>query len=252
MHPVGRAILEKWNVLPSDQVERYALASTPLELAVRTAPDLIDDPAAQDAALAELAAAEPTDPTAWRREDRPHPTPAPAQLGGNRTPARWPETVRTYERFELEAYGPIEGNPYTDVEFTAVIEGPAGHIHVPGFYDGDGIYRLRFMPLESGSYTFSTSSNSQTLDGHTGKFAATPQTQEATGPSGRRASTSATTMAPPTVPSEQLPMPGCTNARNEGSGPWNRYAIPDSTSCVCASFPNGSPTTRRNLSSRPS
>ncbi|MFJ4029603.1 DUF5060 domain-containing protein [Paenarthrobacter sp. NPDC089989] len=182
MHPVGRAILEKWNALPSDEVERYALASIPLELAVRTAPALIDDPAAQDAALAELAAAEPTDPTAWRREDQPHPTPAPAQLVGNRTPARWPETVRTYKRFELEAHGPIEGNPYTDIEFTAVIEGPAGHVHIPGFYDGEGIYRLRFMPLEPGSYTFSTLSNSQTLNGHTGNFAATPPDPDSHGP----------------------------------------------------------------------
>lgn len=181
MHPVGRSILEQWNALPTDEVERYALASIPLELAVRTAPGLIDDPAAQNAALAELAAAQPIDPSELRRED-PVPAPAKRKIPGKRGPARWSETVERYGRFEFVARGPQDGRPYLDVEFSAVIEGPSGGVRVPGFYDAEGIYRLRFMPLEPGTYTFTTSSNAGTLDGYTGRFVATPQHAGSHGP----------------------------------------------------------------------
>ena len=180
MHPVGRAILEHWNVLPHDEKERYELASIPLELAVRTAPALIDDTDAQAAALAELAAAEPTDPIQFRRREAV--TAAPLEDRAERTSPRWTQQVETFGRFELEALGPRDGRPYVDVDFSATLVGPSGEVSVPGFHHSEGIYRLRYMPLVPGRYTFTTSSNAGSLHGHEGSFIAVSPAEGNHGP----------------------------------------------------------------------
>ena len=46
--------------------------------------------------------------------------------------------------------------------------GPA--IRVRGFYDGGGIYKIRFMPTRSGQWTFVTRSNVDVLSGHKADF----------------------------------------------------------------------------------
>ena len=51
-----------------------------------------------------------------------------------------------YEIFELTLSGPATGNPYLEVSFDAVFSQGARQVRVPGFYDGAGVYRLRFMP----------------------------------------------------------------------------------------------------------
>jgi hypothetical protein len=47
-----------------------------------------------------------------------------------------------------------------------------GHrtVAVDGFYDGDGVYRVRFMPDAEGEWTFTTRSNRPELNGTTGRF----------------------------------------------------------------------------------
>ena len=53
--------------------------------------------------------------------------------------------------FEVKLSGPSHGNPFVDVELTADFTSPtAGTRRVGGFYDGDGVYRVRFMPPASG------------------------------------------------------------------------------------------------------
>ena len=47
--------------------------------------------------------------------------------------------------------GPSDGNPFLDVELTATFEPTARQQTVTGFYDGDGIYRMRFMPDKVGT-----------------------------------------------------------------------------------------------------
>src|SRR5262249_28114053 len=47
---------------------------------------------------------------------------------------------------------------------------------VPGFYDGDGVYRIRFMPEQEGEYAYQTRSNKAELDGKKGKFTAVKPT----------------------------------------------------------------------------
>lgn len=182
MHPVGRTILERWNALPRDEAERYELASVPVELALRTAPALINDPDRQVAALSELAQATPTDPSMYRRPDE-HPLAVPVHIPGVRTAGTFPTRVETFGRFELEVEGPRDDvQPYLEVVFSAVITGPSGQTSVEGFHDGNGIYRLRYMPLEPGTYSFVTLSNAESLRGHEGDFSVTAAAAGSRGP----------------------------------------------------------------------
>jgi hypothetical protein len=55
-------------------------------------------------------------------------------------------------------------------------------VTVDGFYDGDGVYRVRFMPDTPGQWSYTTHSNRQALDGRTGSFVAEPASGENHGP----------------------------------------------------------------------
>jgi hypothetical protein len=83
---------------------------------------------------------------------------------------RHPETCDRWDVFEIVLDGPAEGNPFTDVELSAVFDDGERQWRVGGFYDGDGVYRIRFMPDAEGRWTFVTSSDAPTLDGLTGSF----------------------------------------------------------------------------------
>lgn len=47
---------------------------------------------------------------------------------------------------EVILKGPPHGNPFTDVEIQATFRCGSAAIQVGGFCDGDGVYRIRFMP----------------------------------------------------------------------------------------------------------
>ena len=49
-----------------------------------------------------------------------------------------------YDIFEASFAGPASGNPYLEVSFDAVFLQHSREVRVPGFYDGDGTYRVRF------------------------------------------------------------------------------------------------------------
>lgn len=79
-----------------------------------------------------------------------------------------------WDIFEVAIDGPSHGNPFIDVELTADFF-PAGSNEtagrqVGGFYDGDGTYRIRFMPDVEGEWTFTTHSNARSMDGLEGTF----------------------------------------------------------------------------------
>lgn len=79
-----------------------------------------------------------------------------------------PARGSVWQRLELRIDGPSHGNPYIEVELTARAFGPGGISHeLLGFYDGDGIYRLRFLPPAAGDWRFELSSNARSLDGLT-------------------------------------------------------------------------------------
>ncbi len=82
--------------------------------------------------------------------------------------------VERWGIYELTLNGPGMGNPFVEVELTAEfkrrdIKG-SRTFEPHGFYDGDGIYKIRFMPDEVGEWTYTTKSNSTELDGKTGQF----------------------------------------------------------------------------------
>jgi hypothetical protein len=93
-----------------------------------------------------------------------------------------PVTVEKWSVFELELKGPADGNPFIDVRFGATFTNGKTTVSVPGFYDGDGIYRVRFMPAATGEWHYETKSNRWPLTGKTGGFTVTPATKGNHGP----------------------------------------------------------------------
>lgn len=84
--------------------------------------------------------------------------------------------------YELALEGPTEGNPFLDVTFGATFTHQHRAVSVGGFYDGDSVYRVRFMPDEEGEWQVTTTSNAPTLDGETASFTCTPATGNNHGP----------------------------------------------------------------------
>ena len=79
-----------------------------------------------------------------------------------------------YEIFELVLQGPDKGNPFRDVQLEALFTCGAVQKKVCGFYDGGGVYRIRFMPMEEGRWDYHTYANVSELNGKTGDFICTP------------------------------------------------------------------------------
>lgn len=75
--------------------------------------------------------------------------------------------------FELSLDGPETGNPFTDVQISATFIQDDKLYRPKGFYDGGGIYKVRFMPPEEGRWHYVTHSNAEKLDGMEGSFTAT-------------------------------------------------------------------------------
>ena len=91
---------------------------------------------------------------------------AMAQGGGAPSVQRWGV-------FEASYAGPTDANSFVAVEFWGRFEQGERAIDVRGFYDGAGVYRVRFMPDTVGAWTFRTKSNRPELDGQTGTFTVT-------------------------------------------------------------------------------
>jgi hypothetical protein len=83
---------------------------------------------------------------------------------------RFPSVGRRWDVFEIELRGPEHGNPFVDVELSARFTNGDSTVHVGGFYDGEGVYRVRFLPPLEGEWTFVTSSTARSLDSIGGTF----------------------------------------------------------------------------------
>lgn len=81
--------------------------------------------------------------------------------------------VEQWGVFEIALDGPTNGNPFTDVTFSARFTQGAASFTSRGFYDGGQIYRVRFTPPQTGSWQYITESNARELDGRRGSFNAT-------------------------------------------------------------------------------
>ncbi len=90
--------------------------------------------------------------------------------------------VEQWGVFEAAFNGPTNGNPFVDVDFSATFQQGDKRVNVTGFYDGDGVYRVRFMPETTGAWAFRTHSDRPELDGKTGSFNAIPPSAGNHGP----------------------------------------------------------------------
>jgi hypothetical protein len=84
------------------------------------------------------------------------------------------DTVPQWGIYEIELNGPTNGNPFLDVRLSAVFSNGSNRVEVPGFYDGDGVYRVRFMPDTQDRWQYETRANCRELTGKTGGFTVTP------------------------------------------------------------------------------
>lgn len=101
--------------------------------------------------------------------------PASAKAGTSISVARW-------EIFEIALEGPANGNPFLDVQLSATLTLGHRSVQVDGFYDGNGRYKIRFMPDAEGPWSYRTASNAPALDGHQGRFLCTPPLKGVHGP----------------------------------------------------------------------
>lgn len=83
--------------------------------------------------------------------------------------------------FERSFTGKTDGNPFADYNITAHFKNENESITVDGFYDGNGIYKVRFMPSFEGTYTYTVSGNFSDKK-YRGKFTVTPPKQGNHGP----------------------------------------------------------------------
>lgn len=81
--------------------------------------------------------------------------------------------VEKYKVFDLELMGTKEGNPFQDTDLSAEFTNGTVRMTVKGFYKADGRYGVRFMPGETGVWSYKVSSNDPDLDGTEGRFTCT-------------------------------------------------------------------------------
>lgn len=106
----------------------------------------------------------------------------PAALAERHSSETSASSVEQWGLFEVSLKGPSSGNPFQEVTLKADFSREHRAVQVKGFYDGDGTYRIRFMPDMQGEWTYRTTSSAPALDGQTGRLTCTPPTAENYGP----------------------------------------------------------------------
>jgi hypothetical protein len=167
-----------------DELTRVQFMHGTLEQVTGLMAGIRTDSAAREALYSELAAVEHTadevPPPIEVQEATPdyESTDVPT---GSATLLEATQAVR-WRPFELQLHGPGHGNPFTDVTLSAEFRRGDRTFVAHGFYDGNGTYRIRFMPDAEGSWSFRTSSNARSLDQIAGEFSCGPATAKDHGP----------------------------------------------------------------------
>ncbi len=91
------------------------------------------------------------------------------------------KSVERYGILELTFSGPSTGNPFLEQKVTGRFTGKNETVTADGFYDGDGVYKVRFMPSFTGEYRYETDGS---FDGAKteGTFTVTPAKEGNHGP----------------------------------------------------------------------
>lgn len=91
-------------------------------------------------------------------------------------------SVEKWQVFELTLHGPSNGNPFEDVKLYGNFSNGSDTISIPGFYDSDGLYKIRFMPQKEGKWMYTTTSNVKKLSNKKGNFVCTAALSSNHGP----------------------------------------------------------------------
>jgi hypothetical protein len=74
-------------------------------------------------------------------------------------------TIEQYYSNDFSFQAQASGNPF-DVDLVGEFTGPGGvHLSVPGFYDGNGVWKIRFSPTSLGTWSLRTRSSLPALNG---------------------------------------------------------------------------------------
>jgi len=65
------------------------------------------------------------------------------------------QQVEKWGVFEIALNGRSDGNPSTDYSIEGTFTNGAENVTVSGFYDGAGVYKVRFMPQKRGQLSLS-------------------------------------------------------------------------------------------------
>lgn len=89
--------------------------------------------------------------------------------------------VERWDILEVTLKGPEDGNPFVDQWVKGVFRGKNETVETMGFYDGQGVYKVRFMPSFQGEYTYETSGSFPEA-ATSGTFTVTPAKEGNHGP----------------------------------------------------------------------
>ena len=86
---------------------------------------------------------------------------------------QYPESAEKWGIFEITLHSPVSyENPFQQVRLWGEFQREGEWERIGGFYDGEGIWKIRFMPRETGRYRFRIISNDSCLHGQQGDFTA--------------------------------------------------------------------------------
>ncbi|MBU1822874.1 MAG: DUF5060 domain-containing protein, partial [Bacteroidetes bacterium] len=91
-------------------------------------------------------------------------------------------TVEVWGIYELNLDGNKSGNPFVETTLTAEFKQGNITVKVNGFYDGEGVYKVRFMPETTGQWSYITSSNKKELNSKKGSIEVRQSSRENKGP----------------------------------------------------------------------
>jgi len=90
-------------------------------------------------------------------------------------------TVSKWDIVEVEVKGYSDKNPFVDYHINGIFTGKDESVTLDGFYDGNGVYRVRFMPSFEGEYSYKIS-GSFAEGTKSGSFTVTPPRAGVRGP----------------------------------------------------------------------
>jgi len=90
--------------------------------------------------------------------------------------------IEKWDFFEHSLAHQYPGNPFLDVSLAATFTHEGRRVDVDGFYDGEGMFKIRCMPDHEGEWQFITHSNVPALDNQRGEFLCTAPSADNHGP----------------------------------------------------------------------